>query len=147
MRNLRLFIVLFLATSVSAQTPADFTVHWRQKTKSGTERQLEVNQNGENLRVKTVVVGSEGTKSAEVKDEIGGPETKYTRLDGDQFRSSVHRDGSDLVFETIEHEAGSDIPQKTIWTLSGDGNTLQVDRTTTKSGQTSHSLTTYTRQP
>jgi hypothetical protein len=139
------FGVLFVAISLAAQTLTDFSGHWHQETNSGTQRHLEVEENGQTLRVKTVATNSKGTRSLEVKYEIGGTETSYTGLDGDQFRSSVHRDGSALIFEIVEHEAGSDIPQKTVWTLSGDGKTLQVDKVMTKSGQTSHSVTTYVR--
>jgi hypothetical protein len=146
MRKLSAFLVLFLTVSVSGQAPPDFTGRWRQQTDSGTQRQLQVEQKGRNLRVKTVVNSSEGTRSLEVKYEIGGPETTYKGLDGDQFRSSVRWDGSALVFDTIEHEAGNKIPQKAVWSLSQDG-TLQVDRQMTKSGKTTHSLTAYVRQP
>jgi hypothetical protein len=144
-RGLSAFILLFLASFVSGQSLTDFTGHWQEKTNSGMQRHLEVEQNGRNLRVKTVVTKSQGTRDLEVKYEIGGPETTYTGLDGDQFRSSVRSDGKTLVFDTIEHEAGSDISQKTVWTLLGDGDVLQVDRTITKSGKTSHSLTAYVR--
>ncbi len=109
------------------------------------QRHLEIEQNGRNLRVKTVVTSSKGTRNLEVKYEIGGPETSYTGLDGDQFRSAVRWDGNALVFDIIEHEDGSELPQKTVWTLIGDGDVLQVDRTMTKSTKTSHSLTTYVR--
>jgi len=139
------FFLLFLATLASGQSSTDFTGHWQEKTKSGMQRDLEIEQNSRNLRVKTVVTNSEETRNLEVKYEIGGPETTYTGLDGDQFRSSVRWDGKTLVFDTTEHEAGSEIPQKTVWTLLGDGDVLQVDRTVTKSGKTSHSLTTYAR--
>ncbi len=145
MRGLSAFILLFLASFVSGQSLTDFTGHWQEKTNSGMQRHLEVEQNGRNLRVKTVVTKSQGTRDLEVKYEIGGPETTYTGLDGDQFRSSVRSDGKTLVFDTIEHEAGSDISQKTVWTLLGDGDVLQVDRTITKSGKTSHSLTACVR--
>ncbi len=144
MRSLSAFI-LFLASFVSGQSLTDFTGHWQEKTNSGMQRHLEIEQNGRNLRVKTVVTNFQGTRNLEVKYEIGGPETTYTGLDGDQFRSSVRWDGNALVFDTIEHEAGSEIPQKTVWTLLGDGDVLQVERTMTKSGRTSHSLTTYVR--
>jgi hypothetical protein len=106
-----------------------------------------VEQKGQNLRVKTVVTNSEGTRSLEVKYVIGGSETTYTGLDGDEFHSSVHRDGSSLVFDTIEHENSNEIPQKAAWTLSADGSVLQVERQITKSGKTTRSLTTYARQP
>jgi hypothetical protein len=147
MRVLSSIVVLFLVISVSAQTPPDFTGHWRQQTDSKTQRQLEVEQKGQSLRVKTVVTNSDGTRNLEVKYVIGGPETTYRGLDGDKFRSSVRWDASSLVFDTTEREGSNEIPQKAVWTLSADGNTLQVDREFTRSGKTTHSLTTYIRQP
>jgi hypothetical protein len=144
-RSLSAFIFLFLATLVSGQSATDFTGHWQQMTTSGAQRHLEIEQNGRNLRAKTVVTNSQGTRNLEVKYEIGGPQTTYTGLDGDQFRSSVRWEGHALGFDTIEQEAGNEIPQKTVWTLLGDGDVLQLDRTMTKSGKTTHSLTTYVR--
>ena len=90
---------------------------------------------------------AEGTRNLEVSYQIGGPKTTYTGLDGDEFSTSVRWDGKALVFGTIEHEDGSEIPQKTVWTLSEDGNTLQVERGLTKSGKTTNSATMYVRQP
>ena len=139
-------VVLFLPISVGAQTSPDFTGHWRQQANSKTQRQLEVAQTGGNLRVKTLVTNSDGTRSLEVNYVIGGPETTYTGLDGDEFHSSVRWDAGRLIFDIIEHEGSNEIPQKTVWTLSVDGTTLQVDRQFTKSGKTTHSLSTYLRQ-
>ena len=147
MRALGIIVVSFLAISVSGQTPPDFTGHWREQTSSKTQRQLEVEQKGQDLRVKTAVTNSDGTRNLEVKYVIGGPETTYGGLDGDEFRSTVRWDASSLVFDTIEQEGSTEIPQKAAWTLSPDGNELQVDRQFTKSGKTTHSLTTYIRQP
>jgi hypothetical protein len=141
-----ILIVLFFAICLCAQTPPDFTGHWRQQENPKTQRQLEVEQKGENLRVKTIVTNAEGARNLDVKYAIGGPETVYKGLDGDEFHSSVRWDGSSLVFDTVEHEGSNEIPQKIVWTLSADGNALQVDRQVTKSGQTKHSLTTYVRQ-
>ena len=67
MRALSTIAVLFLAISVSGQTPPDFTGHWRQQTNSKTQRLLEVEQKGQNLRVKTVVTNSDGIRELEVK--------------------------------------------------------------------------------
>ena len=97
--------------------------------------------------MKTVVTNSDGTRNLEVKYVIGGPETTYRGLDGDEFRSAVRWDASSLVFDTIEQEGSNEIPQKAVWTLSADGDALQVDRQFTKSGKTTHSLTIYIRQP
>jgi hypothetical protein len=145
LRSLSASIFLFFATFVSGQSATDFTGHWQPKTTSGAQRHLEIEQNGRTLRAKTVFTNSQGTRNLEVKYEIGGGQTTYTGLDGDQFRSSVRWDGNALVFDTIEQEDGNEIPQKTVWTLLGDGDVLQVDRTMTKSGKTTHSLTTYVR--
>jgi hypothetical protein len=134
------------AASKSAQAPADFTGHWRQANSSAA-RQIEIEQKGQSLRVKTTATNSGGTRNAEEKFEIGGAATSYLGLDGDQFRSTVHWDGAALVFDTVEQEDGKEIPQKTVWTLSKDNNTLQIDREMTKSGKTTHSSNTYQRQP
>ena len=148
MRALRSIVLLLLALRISGQTPPDFTGRWRQQANSKTQRQLEVEQKGQNLRVKTLVTTSEGTRSLEVNYVIGGQETAYKGLDGDAFRSSVHWDGnSSLVFDTIEREGSTEIPQKAVWTLSPDGQILQVDRQVTKSGKSTHSMSTYIRQP
>jgi hypothetical protein len=142
-----IFLFLSLATSVSAQTRVDFTGHWRRQADSGTQRRLDIELHGKNLRVKTVETNPEGTRDLEVRYEIGGPETTYTGIDGDQFCSAVRWDGKALVFEITEHEGRSEIPQKVVWILSDDSNTLQVDRSSAKSGQTKHSLTKYVREP
>jgi hypothetical protein len=146
-RAFSFIVILFFAISVSGQTPPDFTGHWRQQTNSKTQRELEVEQKGQNLLVKTAVTDSEGTRNLEVKYVIGGPATTYRGMDGDEFRSSVRWDASSLVFDTIEQEGSSEIPQKAVWTLSADGNTLEVDRQFTKSGKKTNSLTSYIRQP
>jgi len=78
--------------------------------------------------------------------EIDGQETTYKGLDGDEFHASVRWEGGALVFQIIEHEGGREIPQNTVWTLSDDRSTLQVDGTLTKSGKQS-TLTKYVRQP
>jgi hypothetical protein len=139
--------LLLLAISAGGQSAPDFTGRWREQANSKTQRDLEVEQKGRNLRVKTVVTNSEGPRGLEVRYVIGGPETAYKGLDGDEFRSTVRWDGSGLVFDTIEHENSNEIPQRAVWTLSADGNALHVERQITKSGKTTHSATTYTRQP
>jgi hypothetical protein len=140
------FLFLSFTVSVSGQASADFAGHWSRQTDSGSQRHLEIGQNGRKLRVKTQETSPEGTRHIDVTYEIGGPETTYTGLDGDEFHASVHWDGKSLVFEIVEHENGSEIPQRVVWTLSEDSNTLRVDRSLTKSGQTKHSLTEYIRE-
>jgi len=139
-------ILITLAIPLGGQTVSDFAGHWRQLASSRIQRQLEVEQSGNSLRVKTEVIGSKETRELEVKYEIGGPKVSYTGLDGDSFSTAVHWEGRSLVFETTERESGSDIPQKVVWTLSEDGKTLHVDRSITKSGKTTNSQSTYTRQ-
>jgi hypothetical protein len=140
-------VPLFLAIYVNAQPPTDFTGHWRLQAASGAQRQLEIEQNGEILLVRTIVTNSQGTRRLEVRYVIGGPATSYTGLDGDQFRTSVRWDGNSLAFDTVEHEDGRDISKKTVWTLPGDRNTLQVARQSAKSARATPSLSNYSRQP
>src|SRR6202012_2619321 len=118
MKKASALLFLFLAISVSGQSKADFTGHWREQSDAQMQRDLNVEQTGGHLRVKTLVAKSQSQKVLEVEYEIGGGETIYRGLDGDEFHSSVHWDGAALAFEIIEHEGGSEIPQKTIWTLS-----------------------------
>lgn len=137
-------VVLLLAISTSGQTP-DFTGHWREQINSKT--QLEIEQKGRKLRVTTVVTNSSGPRNLEVNYVIGGSKTNYKGLDGDEFHTSVRWDANSLVFDTIEVENSNKIPQKAVWILSADGKSIQVSREITKYGRTSHSSTTYIREP
>jgi len=139
-------IIAFLfAISINGQTPPDFTGHWLQQTNAGQQRQLDIEQNGKTLRVKTALTNSKGTRQLEVTYQIGGPETVYRGLDGDEFHSRSHWDGSALVFDTVEHEGGRRIPETTVWTLSEDRNSIHVKRQSAKYGK--DSFVTYVRQP
>src|SRR5215475_5755865 len=103
--QLKSFLLSLLLTAhLAAQTPANFTGHWRQD--SASQRQLDIEQKDKTLLVKTTITNSQGPRAMEVKYQIGGPETAYTGLDGDEFRSTVHWEGSALVFDTIEREDG-----------------------------------------
>jgi hypothetical protein len=137
-------LALLAGISASGQVPPDFTGHWGQNTASGVQRQLDIEQNGLTLRVKTTVTNSKGSRQLEVTWRIGGPETVYKGLDGDEFHSSVHWDGNSLVFETVESEGGNKIPETTVWTLSEDRKSFQVKRRSEGKGE---SFTTYVRQP
>ena len=143
-QSLAVFIPLFLAISVNTQTPTDFTGHWRQQNESGSQRQLDIEPKWPELaRENHGYQFSRGTRRLEVKYVIGGPETSYKGLDGDEFRSSVRWDGSTLVFDTVEHEDGRDIPEKTVWALTGDRptHTSSSPRQSAKSAKTTPSLT------
>jgi hypothetical protein len=146
-RRLSAIAILLFAVSLFAQTEPNFAGHWRERTSSETKRYLEIQQNGKRLRVTTVVISSEGTRTLGVDYVIGGPETVYKGLDGDEFHSVARWNTNNLVFDIVEHEDSEKIPQTTIWTLSADGNSLQVDRQVTKAGKTTHSSATYIRQP
>ncbi|MGA9355642.1 MAG: hypothetical protein WBV46_18280 [Terriglobales bacterium] len=156
------FISLLLTISVNAQAPIDFSGHWGAQTSSGARRELDIEQNGQSLVVKTIVTNSQeansvgtnsqgknsqGSRQMEVKYVIGGAETSYTGLDGDEFRTSVRWDGSTLVFDTVEHEDGRDIPERAVWALVENRNALQVARQSGKTTKTSQTLIRYVRQP
>ena len=67
--------------------------------------------------METTAANSKGTRRLVVTYEIGGPETVYKGLDGDEFYSRVHYDGSTLIFDTVQHEDGREIPETTApWT-------------------------------
>jgi hypothetical protein len=65
-RGARTLSVLLLAISAKGLTPPDFTGHWRQQTESGAQRQLDIDQNGQTLQVKTTVINSKGARQLEV---------------------------------------------------------------------------------
>ena len=136
-RSVGAFFVLVFAISANGQTPPDFTGHWRQQTDGGEQRRLDIEQNGNTLHVETTVTNSRGTRSLRVTYQIGGPETVYKGLDGDEFHSRVQWDGSVLVFDTVENEDGRTIPDTTIWTLSEDRNSIQLKRQSTKAAKNS----------
>jgi hypothetical protein len=141
-------VAFLLAVSAIGQTPVNFTGQWRQQTRAGEQqRQLDIQQDGSVLTVKTMVSNSQGSRRLVVTYQIGGPETVYKGLDGDEFHSTLRWDGSALVFDTVEHEGGRKIPETTIWTLSEDRTSLEVKRQSTKSGKKGESLTTYRHQP
>jgi hypothetical protein len=143
-RTVAAFVALALAVCANGQTRPDFTGRWHQQTNAGEQRQLDIEQHGDTLRVQTTVTNSKGTRHLEVNYRIGGAETVYKGLDGDEFHSRVHWDGSALVFETVEHERGQRIPETTVWTISEDGASIQLKRQS-KSGK--NSSVTYSRQP
>ena len=144
-RSVGAFIALLVAIVANGQTPPDFNGHWRQQTNVGAQRQLNIEQNGNKLRVETTVTNSKGTRRLDVNYEIGEPETVYKGLDGDEFHSRVHWDGSVLVFDIVEHERGRRIPETTVWTLSEDRSTIQLKRQSKESGK--NSSVTYVREP
>jgi hypothetical protein len=61
----------------------------------------------------------------DVQYEIGGKETVYTGLDGDEFHSRLTFDGDQFVFTIVEHERGKEIKSKEIWSLTDSGKTLK----------------------
>jgi hypothetical protein len=126
-------LILLLAISAYAQTPPDFTGRWQLETKAAEQRQLDVKQNGSSLRVETIVTNAKGTRRLVVTYQVGGAETIYKGLDGDEFHSRAHYDGGLLVFDTVEHEDGRKLPETTVWTLSEDRNSFQLKRQSTKS--------------
>jgi hypothetical protein len=65
---LRTIVVLFLAISVGEQSSPNFTRHGRQQTNSKTQRQVEIEQKGQHLRVKTLVTNSDGTWNLEANN-------------------------------------------------------------------------------
>jgi len=64
-------------------------------------------------------------RKLDVSYHLGGPETVYTGLDGDEFHSKAKLSGDEIVFTVVEHEDGKLIPYTETWTLIDGGTSIQ----------------------
>lgn len=86
---------------------------------------MDVELNGSVLKVHMESKGGRGDRKLDVKYELGGPETVYTGLDGDEFHAQAKLAGDEIVFTVVEHEDGKLIPYTETWTLMDSGESLQ----------------------
>ena len=63
------------------------------------------------------------------------------------FHTKVHWDGKALVFDTVEHERGSEIVSSQIWTLANGGSTLREVKQAKEAGESPKSVTVYNKRP
>ncbi len=124
--------VYFFLPSLRAQAAVDFSGTWQQDltrsvppSKAKRVRKLSIQQSGSSLMVRITNRTAQGVRTLDLKYEIGGPELVYKGLDGDEFHTNVAWERDSLVFDTVEHERGKEIPSKRIWTLSEGGKILR----------------------
>jgi hypothetical protein len=115
-----------------AEMPVDFSGVWQQdvsrsvpQRKSKGAREMKIQQIGRMLAIKITANTNKGTRTLDLKYEIGGQELIYTGLDGDEFHTKVRWDGASLVFDTVEHERGRQIMSNQTWTLANGGAALR----------------------
>ncbi len=124
-----LFVILF---ATGAEASVDFSGLWHQDVSRSVppgnptrRRELDIQQAGNVLTVKVSTETSRGARALHLEYEIGGRELVYTGLDGDEFHTKVRWEGENLVFDTIEHERGSEIVSQQIWSLAEGGKLLR----------------------
>lgn len=104
---------------LSAQSPRDFAGEWQQ---TGVKNySMTVGVDGNEVRVH--VTSARG--HLDVLYQIGGKETVYTGLDGDEFHSRLTFEDAQFVFRIVEHERGEEIQSKEVWSLTNEGKTLK----------------------
>lgn len=127
-------LVLVPASAVCFQPGPTFSGTWKQSNdrcvpirRGDVIRHIE--QHGSSLVVETTAVqGSRPSRHAVQRYSIGGPTSVSTGIDGDEFHTSVVRNGASLVFTIEEHEDGRVLHSKETWTLIENETTLEVNR-------------------
>jgi hypothetical protein len=76
----------------------------------------------------TIMRASASPRHAVQNYTTDGKVSLSTGTDGDEFHTSVIREGADLVFSIEEHEDGRILRSKETWSLIEDGATLQRTR-------------------
>jgi hypothetical protein len=129
----RLLAMLLFALAAGAQTHPNFTGTWKQDNSRSTlpagstiQYSNRVEQQGSNLTVTTILgANAEHKESTYSRDyTIGGEPSATKDQEGDQFTTSVDREGDSLVFKTVEKEKAATLETREVWTLSADGATL-----------------------
>jgi hypothetical protein len=151
--NVATLLLFFSLPLWGAQPQVDFSGSWQQdasrsvpEVKAGRSRELDIQLTATTLTYKLITKSSQGPRTQAFKFEIGGPEIVYTGLDGDEFHTKVRWDGEALVFDTVEHERGSEILSKQVWTVTDGGKSLREVRQTMKSGKPVESVAVYEKR-
>ena len=145
-----ILLVALSAFAIGAETSVNFSGAWHQDlsrsvppAKSNNLRDLDIQHAGNALTVKVRTETSRGVRTLDLTYEIGGRELVYTGLDGDEFHTKVRWQGESLVFDTIEHERGSEIVSQQVWTIAGGGNILREVKRRKSDGQPAESVAIF----
>ena len=152
--SLLISLVVHSLCLLDAQPRVDFSGVWRQnpsrsvpQNKSKRARDLTIRQNGQTLLIKLSSRTSHEIRTLDLKYEIGGEELVYTGLDGDEFHTKVRWDGNSLIFDTVEHERGKQIPSKQIWTLAEGGRVLREVKQVKEPDEPAESVSIFEKSP
>jgi hypothetical protein len=97
---------------------------------------LRIQHRDPELVVSTSIQRSSGTpRQAVQRYTAGGQVSVTTGADGDEFHTSIVKDGQSLILTVEEHEDGRIIHSKETWTLIESGAALQRVREFPDSGQ------------
>src|SRR5215467_13770978 len=129
-RRIAIYLIVFLAAALGAQTRPDFSGIWKQNlekspTKSSWLKSYvnKIELQDANLKVTTTTVGDRGERTYD-RTRVIGKDQKSQDREGDQFTTNLKWEGNTLVFETVEKEHDAVLTSKEVWTLSDDGKTL-----------------------
>lgn len=137
-RLARIFMgILLLSTSAVAAWPQgtpDFSGLWKQASdrcqpKRNGDVTMRIEHRDPQFTVETTIMRASASPRHAVQNyTTDGKVSLSTGTDGDEFHTSVIREGADLVFSIEEHEDGRILRSKETWSLIEDGATLQRTR-------------------
>jgi hypothetical protein len=125
------FMLAAISVTARGQSAPDFSGVWKQdndrcQPKHSGDVTLRIEQNGSELTVETTIShGSMNSRHAVQKYTTDGKVSVSTGADGDEFDTSIVRDGQSLVFSIEEHEEGHILRSKEKWSVIESGATLQ----------------------
>jgi len=129
--------ILLLSTSAVAAWPQgtpDFSGMWKQdndrcQPKRNGDVTMRIEHRDPQFTVETTIMRASASPRHAVQNyTTDGKVSLSTGTDGDEFHTSVIREGADLVFSIEEHEDGRILRSKETWSLIEDGATLQRTR-------------------
>ncbi len=129
--------ILLLSTSAVAAWPQgtpDFSGLWKQASdrcqpKRNGDVTMRIEHRDPQFTVETTIMRASASPRHAVQNyTTDGKVSLSTGTDGDEFHTSVIREGADLVFSIEEHEDGRILRSKETWSLIEDGATLQRTR-------------------
>ena len=137
-RLARIFMgILLLSTSAVAAWPQgtpDFSGMWKQdndrcQPKRNGDVTMRIEHRDPQFTVETTIMRASASPRHAVQNyTTDGKVSLSTGTDGDEFHTSVIREGADLVFSIEEHEDGRILRSKETWSLIENGATLQRTR-------------------
>lgn len=127
-------VLLLVWTGSGVAAEPDFSGTWKQSGERCVPRRsgdvtLHIEEHDADLTVETTMVRSSGAPRHAVQHySLDGKIAVTTGADGDEFHTSIVRQGPSLVFSVEEHEDGRILLSKETWTLIDNGAALQRDR-------------------